>query len=149
MEVVAFSSSSPLCSPCCKCTLFPLLKALQWWVEHSQQWHALHMPAESAALADAASDAASEMPSGQFACAVLLQDACFAWAAQANATEGSQADEAKQPASAPACGWALSHSRDVLRELSLAIPQGGLTAIVGDIGSGDHAHATLPISELL
>ena len=95
-----------------------------------------HVRAESAAIADAA----LEMPSGQSACAVLLQDASFAWATQADATEGSHADEAKRPASAPARGWALSQSRDVLQELSLAIPQGSLTAIVGDIGSGEHAH---------
>ena len=124
------------------------LKALQWWVErwveHSQQWHVLHMLAESAGVAGAA----SEMPSGQSACAVLLQDASFTWATPANAAEDGQADEAKRPASAPARGWALSQSREVLRDLSLAIPQGGLTAIVGDIGSGEHAHATLSISEL-
>ena len=77
------------------------------------------------------------MPTGQSACAVLLQDASFAWATQADAAEeDSHADEAKRPVSAPVRGWALAQNRDVLRELSLAIPQGSLTAIVGDIGSG-------------
>ena len=83
------------------------------------------------------------MPSGQSACAVLLQDASFAWATQAkDSAEDSHADKAKQPASAPMRGWALAQSRDVLRVLSLAIPQGSLTAIVGDIGSGGHMHTT-------
>lgn len=103
-----------------------------------------HVCAESAAIADAA----FETPSGQSACAVLLQDASFAWATQADADadEDSRADEAERPASAPARGWALSQSRDVLRELSLAIPQDSLTAIVGDIGSGEHAHTKFSIS---
>ena len=70
---------------------------------------------------------------------MLLQDASFAWATQAAADEESHADTAKRPGSAPERGWALGQSQDVLRELSLAIPQGSLTAIVGDIGSGEHA----------
>ncbi len=94
-------------------------------------------------------DAASEMPSGQPACAVLLQDASFAWATQANAEEDSHADEAKQPVSAPVRGWALAQNRDVLRELSLAVPQGSLTAIVGDIGSGEHAHTNALAPQVL
>lgn len=78
------------------------------------------------------------MPNGQSACAVLLQDASFAWAAQ-DADEDEGADMAKQAHRATSVrGWALAQSSEVLRDLSLAIPQGGLTAIVGDIGSGKH-----------
>ena len=80
------------------------------------------------------------MPSGQSACAVLLQDASFAWGVREGADEDKQADKAKQPSSASVRGWALAQSKDVLRDLSLAIPQGSLTAIVGDIGSGDESH---------
>ena len=76
------------------------------------------------------------MPSGQSACAVLLQDASFAWGA-CESDGDERAEEAKRPASATICGWALvQSSSNVLRELSLAVPQGSLTAIVGDIGSG-------------
>ena len=76
------------------------------------------------------------MPSGQYACAVLLQDASFAWG-PCEADGDERAEEAKRPASATVRGWALAQSSgNVLRELSLAVPQGSLTAIVGDIGSG-------------
>jgi len=80
------------------------------------------------------------MPSGRSACAVLLQDAFFAWGVRESADEDKQADKAKQPSSASVRGWALAQSKDVLRDLSLVIPQGSLTAIVGDIGSGEQSH---------
>lgn len=84
------------------------------------------------------------MPSGPSICAVLLQDASFAWGARDGADD-KHADEAKraaearhQPSSSTVRGWALAQSSAVLRELTLAIPQGSLTAVVGDIGSGKH-----------
>ena len=74
---------------------------------------------------------------------MLLQDASFAWGARDSA-DSEHADEAKraaearhQPSSFTVRGWALAQSSAVLRELTLAIPQGSLTAIVGDIGSGE------------
>ena len=89
----------------------------------------------------------SEMPSGPSICAVLLQDASFAWGAR-NGADGEHADEAKraaearhQPSSSTVRGWALAQSSAVLRELTLAIPQSSLTAIVGDIGSGEHPYS--------
>ena len=76
------------------------------------------------------------MPSGQSACAVLLQDTSFAWG-PCESDGDERAEEAKRSASATIRGWALAQSSsNVLRELSLAVPQGSLTAIVGDIGSG-------------
>ena len=75
---------------------------------------------------------------------MLLQDASFAWGAR-NSTDDEHAGEAKRAAEArpqPSCstvrGWALAQSSAVLRDLTLAIPQGSLTDIVGDIGSGKH-----------
>ena len=64
------------------------------------------------------------MPSGQAACAVLLQDASFAWGVREGADEDRHADKAKQPSSASVRGWALAQSKDVLRDLSLAITPG-------------------------
>ena len=91
-----------------------------------------------------AASAGSEMATGPSICAVLLQDASFAWGAR-DSSDGEHADEAKraaearhQPSSSTMHGWALAQSSVVLRELTLAIPQRSLTAIVGDIGSGEH-----------
>lgn len=78
---------------------------------------------------------------------MLLQDASFAWGAR-DSTDDEHAGEAKratearpQRSSSTVRGWALAQSSVVLRDLTLAIPQRSLTAIVGDIGSGKRPYS--------